>query len=52
MWSRYKVRKVRQIPIVERMWQAIAQSGSRGFLAPSPHNTLRAGPHRAFHLEW
>ena len=28
------------------------QSGSRGFLAPSPHNTLRAGPHRAFHLEW
>lgn len=25
MWSRYKVRKVRQIPIVERMWQAIAQ---------------------------
>ena len=25
MWSRYKVRKVHQIPIVERMWQAIAQ---------------------------
>ena len=28
------------------------KSGSRGFLAPSPHNTLHAGPHRAFHLEW
>ena len=26
-----------------------AESGSRGFFSPSPHNTLRAGPHRAFH---
>ncbi len=24
------------------------QLGSRGFLSPSPHNTLHAGPHRAF----
>lgn len=51
MWSRYKVRKVHQIPIVERMWQAIAQSGSRRYLASSPHTTLHAAPHRAVHLE-
>jgi len=25
------------------------QSGSRGFLTPSPHTTLHAGPHRAVH---
>ncbi|MCU7890727.1 MAG: response regulator [Candidatus Thiodiazotropha sp. (ex Ustalcina ferruginea)] len=30
----------------------IRQSGSRGSLTPSPHNTLHAAPHRAFHLEW
>ena len=28
------------------------QSGSRGYLTLSPHNTLHAGPHRAFHLAW
>ncbi|MCU7892756.1 MAG: hypothetical protein KZQ78_14560 [Candidatus Thiodiazotropha sp. (ex Ustalcina ferruginea)] len=28
------------------------ESGSRGSLTPSPHNTLHAAPHRAFHLEW
>ncbi|MDQ5770818.1 hypothetical protein [Thiothrix subterranea] len=26
-----------------------AQSGSRRFLTPSPHTTLRAAPHRAVH---
>jgi len=26
-----------------------AQSGSRGIFSPSPHTTLRAGPHRAVH---
>jgi hypothetical protein len=26
--------------------------GQPGFLTPSPHNTLLAAPHRAFHLEW
>ena len=25
------------------------ESGSRGFFSPSPHNTLHADPHRAFH---
>ena len=28
------------------------QSGKGGCLARPPHNTLHAGPHRAFHLEW
>ncbi|MCU7890159.1 MAG: RHS repeat protein [Candidatus Thiodiazotropha sp. (ex Ustalcina ferruginea)] len=31
---------------------AYDESGSRGSLTPSPHNTLHAAPHRAFHLEW
>lgn len=29
--------------------QTRAQSGNRGCLAPSPHTTLHAGPHRAVH---
>jgi hypothetical protein len=35
-------------PEIELTKKGNAQSGSRGFLAPSPHNTLHAGPHRAF----
>ena len=27
----------------------VAESGSRGFLSPSPHTTPRAGPHGAVH---
>lgn len=34
MWSRYKMRKVRQIPIAERMWQAIAQQIAAADLKP------------------
>ena len=30
----------------------IDESGSRGFFSPSPHNTLRAAPHRAFHQDY
>ena len=33
------------------VYQWYTQSGSRGYFSPSPHNTLRAGPHRAFHRE-
>jgi hypothetical protein len=29
-----------------------AESGSRGFFSPSPHNTRHAGPHRAFDLNY
>ena len=28
------------------------QSGKGRSLPGPPHNTLHAGPHRAFHLEW
>ncbi|WP_308874888.1 hypothetical protein [Thiothrix subterranea] len=36
-------------PVMALSPKALQQSGSRRFLTPSPHTTLRAASHRAVH---
>ncbi|AEH13699.1 hypothetical protein Sbal117_1959 [Shewanella baltica OS117] len=36
---------------IRENYKDVLQSGSRRYLASSPHTTLHAAPHRAVHLE-